>query len=121
MIRTCPKCQKLHNRNHSYCNECHAAYVREWRQTHPLSEMAQMKANARSYANVYLKRGKLTKGPCEDCGVEEAEMHHEDYSRPLEVTWLCRQCHLDRHHDAGLGCDSVQPLWVRWPGIMSGA
>jgi hypothetical protein len=23
--------------------------------------------------------------------------HHEDYSKPLEVDWMCHQCHIDFH------------------------
>ena len=31
---------------------------------------------------------------CSSCGkLCKAEGHHEDYSRPLEVIWLCRKCH----------------------------
>lgn len=32
---------------------------------------------------------------CEDCGeaAEHIEGHHEDYTRPSEVRWLCRPCH----------------------------
>lgn len=71
--------------------------MREWRKTHRLTGEALVRANARSYANVYLRRGKIQREPCVDCGCDEAEMHHEDYSKPLEVVWLCRDCHLDRH------------------------
>jgi hypothetical protein len=45
---------------------------------------------------VYLKRGKLTRQPCEVCGAV-AQMHHDDYSKPLEVRWLCRGHHLEHH------------------------
>lgn len=58
---------------------------------------ALKRANARSYANVYLQRGKLKRGPCADCGGPGDHMHHDDYDRPLDVTWLCRPCHGRRH------------------------
>lgn len=57
----------------------------------------RIKANVRSYANTYVKRGVLIKKPCEKCGEPKAQMHHEDYSKPLEVVWLCRPCHMQTH------------------------
>lgn len=79
------------------CLECHAAYMREHRLKHSeLTPEAKKKANARSYANVYLRRGKIKKQTCK-CGDSNSQMHHEDYDKPLEVIWLCRECHLDLH------------------------
>jgi hypothetical protein len=48
--------------------------------------------------------GRLVKPACcEDCGKPtpkgELDGHHKDYSKKLEVDWLCRQCHRKRHED----------------------
>lgn len=44
-----------------------------------------------------LKRGALAKQPCFCCGVDEVEAHHADYSRPLDVVWLCPAHHKEIH------------------------
>lgn len=52
---------------------------------------------SRSYANQYRKRGKLVVQPCQVCGDPKSQMHHVDYERPLDVTWLCKAHHLEWH------------------------
>ena len=72
--------------------------MREWRKTHTLTGEARKKANARSYANVYQSRGKLTPEPCAVKGCTgKPEKHHHDYSKPLAVEWMCRKHHLQSH------------------------
>lgn len=45
-----------------------------------------------------LKSGLLGRQPCVVCGsTKNIDGHHEDYSKPLEVTWLCRKHHKIRH------------------------
>lgn len=61
-----------------------------------MTEEQRRKDTARSYAGVYKRRGKLIEQPCEVCG-GKAEMHHEDYDRPLDVRWLCRKHHMAEH------------------------
>lgn len=41
--------------------------------------------------------GLLIKRPCEQCGNPKSQGHHPDYSKPLEVIWLCAQCHALEH------------------------
>lgn len=42
--------------------------------------------------------GILIKSSCEICGAK-AQAHHEDYSKPLEVIWLCPIHHKQRHKE----------------------
>lgn len=46
------------------------------------------------WSKVY--RAKLKKEKC-FCGEKEVHAHHDDYSKPLEVMWLCRIHHKERH------------------------
>jgi len=35
---------------------------------------------------------------CQDCNIEcKPHGHHEDYTKPLDVIWLCKLCHGKRH------------------------
>jgi hypothetical protein len=45
-----------------------------------------------------IKCGKIKQLPCTVCGHLLVHAHHEDYSRPLEVTWLCQKHHTTIHH-----------------------
>jgi hypothetical protein len=81
-----------------YCKSCKAECMRRTRPKHSeLDAEAKLKLNARSYLHVYVKRGKIKKMPCIICGSLEVEAHHNDYSKPLEVIWVCRKHHLEIH------------------------
>jgi len=93
----CSWCDRPPRTGQRTCISCHAAFMRAWRRQHPLTGEQRRRANARSYAHVYLKRGKLTKAPCEQCGDPDSQMHHPDYNQPLNIVWYCRPCHLAHH------------------------
>jgi hypothetical protein len=44
-----------------------------------------------------VKSGKILKLPCEVCGNEKSEGHHDDYNKPFEVRWLCKKHHEEHH------------------------
>lgn len=52
---------------------------------------------ARALVAQAVRSGSLVRMPCEVCGAERAEGHHADYSKPLDVRWLCRLHHLAEH------------------------
>ena len=80
---------------------------REWYHAHKDRELARQRVRrttdkekhyAREQVAYALKTGKLVKGPCEICGTtKQVEGHHEDYSKPLDVNWLCMPDHKKWH------------------------
>lgn len=54
---------------------------------------------ARSKVHYALCSGKLVNPlKCDICGNKGySEAHHDDYSKPLEVRWLCDKCHKEVH------------------------
>lgn len=61
---------------------------------------------ARDLVYQAVKKGLLVRQPCEVCGTEKVEAHHDDYAQPLEVRWLC----LVHHREAGVGVNGVKDL-----------
>ena len=57
------------------------------------------KINARKILNYHVSKGHIIKfDACQECGSKERiHGHHENYSKPLEVIWLCNKCHQRRH------------------------
>jgi hypothetical protein len=60
--------------------------------------MEQLKDTARRKAAEAIARGELVRQPCRKCGAFPTHGHHPDYSRPLDVIWLCPTCHLRTHN-----------------------
>lgn len=62
------------------------------------SEYKIIKHRVRALTRGYIKYGRLIKGPCEVCGTtENVEAHHDDYTKPMDVRWLCRFHHCEHH------------------------
>lgn len=55
------------------------------------------KARARRAVNHAVAAGRLERQSCERCGTTNAEAHHDDYTKPLDVRWLCRPHHMELH------------------------
>jgi hypothetical protein len=82
--------------------EC-IGYHKKWKLNHPGADtIAKRKTiqkdperhRARTIAGRYAKIGLK----CEKCSsINDLEMHHEDYSKILDVNTLCKQCHEARH------------------------
>jgi hypothetical protein len=64
---------------------------RIYMQTHP---EARLKRVARNKVRSMLRNGQWTRQPCEICNNPRGEAHHTDYSKPLDVRWLCREHHI---------------------------
>lgn len=96
------------NRKWSAANkEWFAEYRSQWRRANPdksreatyrSNRRHPEKAKARDAVKYALRVGKLVRQPCEVCGAHERiHAHHEDYSKPLEVMWLCPTHHTEVH------------------------
>lgn len=109
--RVCSKCGSRIDRRSSRCRECERERVTMYRQR------PEVKARRREYQARYAAtnrektrahsavrdavRGGVLVRPdiCPQCGAHvKVHAHHTDYTRPLDVTWLCVRCHTAAHH-----------------------
>jgi hypothetical protein len=52
---------------------------------------------ARNIVRQRIADGRLQRLPCEVCNDPKSHAHHEDYSKPLDVKWLCPKHHSELH------------------------
>lgn len=77
--------------------------TKAWIERNPLKRAAQI-----SVGNA-LRDGKLARKPCEVCSAERAHAHHDDYTKPLDVRWLCTTHHAEWHkHNTPICPDQSQ-------------
>jgi hypothetical protein len=115
--KQCPRCRKVKpwsefyilksGQPSSWCKVCESQYKRECcKPNHEkhVADCRKYKKNhpeqVRAWGFVYrhVKAGRLAKpDKCQICGKSPAQAHHPDYSRPLDVLWLCLACHRNQH------------------------
>lgn len=71
----------------------HAESGRRWFLANP------EKRKAENLVRNELRSRRLTRQPCSVCGAPKTHAHHEDYSKPLDVVWLCPLHHRARHKE----------------------
>lgn len=101
------------------CNNCAVKTTKEWTlknrekkrvnnnkylaahprpgQTAAYKQKNPEKRAAHIAVGIAVRSGKLQKRPCIICGNKKAHGHHDDYSKPLDVIWLCSIHHKERH------------------------
>jgi hypothetical protein len=109
----CNQCGKRPKyKNRGKCYECAYAHQKALRMANgtyvqkydPAKYAAsdKEKHKARVAVRNAIRNGRLVKATeCSECGSDQLiEAHHEDYSKPLDVVWLCSTCHGRKHSGA---------------------
>lgn len=76
-------------------------YLQEYRLKYP------KKYKAHGMVNRAIRAKKLFRMPCEVCGNEKTDAHHDDYDMPLNVRWLCSEHHHQWHATHGEALNAV--------------
>lgn len=93
------RCREKQNRyrKDGRCKPVNHEAVINWRKRNPEKAYAH---NAAEYA---MKKGIIKRATiCERCGKADRLLHkhHPDYSKPIQILWLCTACHGLQHRKA---------------------
>lgn len=79
------------------CKDCYRTWRQE-RKNDPTKKEKVFKEYVRAFTRNCIKSGILVKENCKVCGTNEnIEAHHEDYTKPFDIIWLCRMHHREHH------------------------
>jgi hypothetical protein len=59
----------------------------------------RLERRAHKIVETAIFNGSLLRESCRVCGSSDVHAHHEDYSKPLEIVWLCPKHHRESHAD----------------------
>lgn len=116
-VRKCKKCneekpisefERCEDWTRNTCRQCRLVKDAKYFQKHKEKKLLQYKARGENPVEAFkrkarmiyrnaLTRGEIVRKPCEVCGDEKTHGHHTDYSKPLQVNWLCRKHHYEKH------------------------
>lgn len=87
--------------------EYHTKYMKIARGYRPLPATREQKATAYRVYGAARAKGEIVRpDTCTICGVKPEprlmQGHHVDYSKPLDVVWVCSSCHALIHHRQAL-------------------
>jgi hypothetical protein len=110
-LNICKNCVKHRVKKHRRENDSVRDYDR-WRYHNQLNRKERMAQNTKIYrqnnpekykahtmVGNAVRDKKISKLPCQVCGDTKSHAHHEDYSKPLDVIWLCAKHHQRHHHE----------------------
>lgn len=95
------------------CVDCRKDHIKRYKKTENWKRAARehakryaqnpdniKKVKVRPKITSAIVHGKLKRQPCEVCGSEHRiHAHHDDYSKPLDIAWLCAKHHHQRHKE----------------------
>ncbi len=112
----CKECRRKYDREHPRNERSkdsrRKAQVAKWHQSEHGKAMSRLSRARRFAANKekykakemierLVNKGIIKRQPCATCGSDNGQGHHPDYSKPLEVVWLCQKHHSQIHQALG--------------------
>jgi hypothetical protein len=116
-LRQSKKRDEINAKTRAYYQK-HKERLQEQRRARYAYNHSSHKLKANHLLQSAVRRGKIVKPKyCERCSKEVPSLflhgHHEDYSKPLEVQWLCAGCHGFTHRKTAL---TAADAWLRQGG-----
>lgn len=125
-LNCCRSCSKLyHNTNNRRAHR--VAYMAKYKASDKYKKYLQSEENraakkrwqdsnkhkvkAHDALNYAVKTNRIKVEPCEVCGATvKIQGHHSDYSKPLDVNWLCKKHHNELHYGPKLVAHTDQQV-----------
>lgn len=90
-----------HIKKYSACKKCAYLYQKDYQKSYnrKYSKLYREKVSARLALIQAVRLGRVSRPEkCQRCGEnKKPDGHHNDYSKPFEVEWLCKGCHAEVH------------------------